>query len=140
MQEAAGCERTVITYSSLIAACERDGHWELALQMYSQMLREGCTPNIITYNSLIAALAVGAQWERAAEVFVQLQRQVSWLDMRARVCGYESPHYISPPHEGSLLWGWGWRHFRGRSRPGHRARTGRQVFSGLVYSGKGSRK
>lgn len=74
-QEAAGCERTVITFSALIAACERDGAWELALQLFAQMLREGCAPNVITYNSLITALAAGGQWERAADAFGQLQRQ-----------------------------------------------------------------
>ncbi len=73
-QEAAGCERTVITFSALIAACERDGAWELALQLFAQMLREGCAPNVITYNSLITALAAGGQWERAADAFGQLQR------------------------------------------------------------------
>lgn len=57
---ARGCERNVITYSSLIAAAEKAGRWELALEMFSTMHREGCTPNVVTYNSLIAACANGA--------------------------------------------------------------------------------
>lgn len=28
-----GCERSVITYSSLISACEKAGEWKLALQV-----------------------------------------------------------------------------------------------------------
>ena len=28
-----GCERSVITYSSLISACEKAGEWQLALQV-----------------------------------------------------------------------------------------------------------
>lgn len=56
-----GCERSVITYSSLISACEKAGQWELALELFQEMLREQCTPNTVTFNSLITALAQGAQ-------------------------------------------------------------------------------
>jgi pentatricopeptide repeat domain-containing protein 1 len=34
-----GCERSVITYSSLISACERAGQWELALELFQEMVR-----------------------------------------------------------------------------------------------------
>jgi pentatricopeptide repeat domain-containing protein 1 len=54
-----GCERNVITYSSLIAACEKGGRWELALELFAKMHEEGCKPNTVTYNSLIAACAHG---------------------------------------------------------------------------------
>lgn len=54
-----GCERNVITYSSLISACEKAGRWELALDLFGEMHREGCKPNVVTYNSLIAACAQG---------------------------------------------------------------------------------
>jgi pentatricopeptide repeat domain-containing protein 1 len=57
--ENCGCERTVITYSSLISACEKAGRWELALQMFARMYQEGCRPNTITFNSLITACAQG---------------------------------------------------------------------------------
>ena len=50
----------MITYSSLISACEKAGRWELALDLFSEMHREGCKPNVVTYNSLIAACAQGA--------------------------------------------------------------------------------
>jgi pentatricopeptide repeat domain-containing protein 1 len=52
-----GCERSVITYSSLISACEKAGQWDLALQVFDEMRGEGCVPNVITYNSLITACA-----------------------------------------------------------------------------------
>jgi pentatricopeptide repeat protein len=52
-----GCERSVITYSALISACEKAGQWQLALNLFGEMLRERCTPNVITYNSLITACA-----------------------------------------------------------------------------------
>ena len=59
MQIRRGCERNVITYSSLISACEKAGRWELALDLFGEMHREGCKPNVVTYNSLIAACAQG---------------------------------------------------------------------------------
>lgn len=56
---ARGCERNVITYSSLITACEKAGRWELALQVLDEMHQEGCKPNVVTYNSLLGACAQG---------------------------------------------------------------------------------
>ena len=55
-----GCERSVITYSSLISACEKAGQWELALELFNEMHTEGCVPNTVTFNSLITACAQGA--------------------------------------------------------------------------------
>ena len=54
-----GCERSVITYSSLISACEKAGQWELALELFNEMHQEGCLPNTVTFNSLITACAQG---------------------------------------------------------------------------------
>lgn len=42
-----GCERNVITYSSLISACEKCGRWELALELFAEMYRQGCKPNVV---------------------------------------------------------------------------------------------
>jgi pentatricopeptide repeat protein len=55
-----GCERSVITYSSLIHACEKGGQWELALQLFERMRRDHIPPNTVTFNSLILACAQGA--------------------------------------------------------------------------------
>ena len=54
-----GCERNVITYSSLIAACEKAGRWQLALELLEEMHRDNCKPNVVTFNSLIAACGQG---------------------------------------------------------------------------------
>lgn len=51
----------MITYSSLISACEKAGRCEMALQLFERMHKEGCTPNVVTYNSLIAACSHG-EW------------------------------------------------------------------------------
>ena len=54
-----GCERSVITYSSLISACEKSGEWQLALRFFDECLKDNCRPNVITFNSLITACAQG---------------------------------------------------------------------------------
>ncbi len=48
---ARGCERNVITYSSLISACEKSGRWQLALDLFAEMHREGCKPNVVRFQS-----------------------------------------------------------------------------------------
>ena len=55
-----GCERNVITYSSLISACEKAGRWQLALELLEEMHRDNCKPNVVTFNSLIGACGQGA--------------------------------------------------------------------------------
>lgn len=59
-----GCERSVITYSSLISACEKAGQWELALELFNEMHHEGCFPNTVTFNSLITACAQGGALQK----------------------------------------------------------------------------
>ena len=54
-----GCERNVITYSSLISACEKAGQWQLAVRLFDDMHRDGCRPNVVTYNALLSACAQG---------------------------------------------------------------------------------
>ena len=55
-----GCERSVITYSSLISACEKAGDWKLALDFFEECTKDNCRPNVITFNSLISACSQGA--------------------------------------------------------------------------------
>ena len=56
-----GCERNVITYSSLISACEKAGRWQLALELLDEMHRDNCKPNVVTFNALLAACGQGGQ-------------------------------------------------------------------------------
>ena len=57
---ARGCERNVITYSSLIVAAEKAGRWQLALELLEEMHRDGCSPNAVTFNTILSACAAGA--------------------------------------------------------------------------------
>ena len=59
------CERSVITFSSLISACEKAGNWQMAVRFFEQMHEERCLPNTVTFNSLITACAQGVPWSTA---------------------------------------------------------------------------
>ena len=57
---ARGVERTGITYSSLLQACEKAGRWQLALELYQEMHRDGIKPSAAVYNALIGVCGAGA--------------------------------------------------------------------------------
>ncbi len=78
-----GCERSVITYSSLISACEKAGQWQMALKVFEKMAAEQCRPNTVTFNSLITACAQGAAssdavYARVSPVYLPAHRLMSW--------------------------------------------------------------
>ncbi len=64
-----GCERSVITYSSLISACEKAGDWKLALEFFDECTKDNCRPNVITFNSLISACSQGVS-DQAQSVLI----------------------------------------------------------------------
>ena len=47
----------VITYSTLISACEKGNELERALEIFATMRQEGVVPNVVTYSALISACA-----------------------------------------------------------------------------------
>ena len=59
---ARGIERTGITYSSLLQACEKAGRWQLALELFQEMHRDGIKPSAAVYNALIAVCGQGAPY------------------------------------------------------------------------------
>jgi pentatricopeptide repeat protein len=65
-----GCERNVITYSSLISACEKAGRWQLALELLDEMHRDNCKPNVVTFNSLISACGQGLTAPRTCTLLI----------------------------------------------------------------------
>jgi pentatricopeptide repeat protein len=58
---ARGIERTGITYSSLLQACEKAGRWQLGLELFQEMHRDGIKPSAAVYNALIATCGQGAR-------------------------------------------------------------------------------
>ena len=56
---------TVITYSALISACEKDQQWQKALSLFREIER----PSVVTYNATITALEKGLQLKRALDLF-----------------------------------------------------------------------
>ena len=70
-QLADGVEPDVITYASLLSACERTGDVDKAMAVLDEMHARGLSGPANMYNSVIAAC--GARWGRALEVFLTMQ-------------------------------------------------------------------
>jgi pentatricopeptide repeat protein len=87
-----GCERNVITYSSLIAACEKAGRWQMALDLLEEMHRDGCKPNVVTFNSVIAACGSGALLNR---IFLTTVAWVANRPLHANICPCQSIHHCT---------------------------------------------
>lgn len=66
-----GVEADVITYASLLSACERAGAVEKAVFLLDKMHQQGLAGPAQMYNSVIAAC--GARWRQALEVFLGMQ-------------------------------------------------------------------
>ena len=45
----------IITYNSLISACEKAGRLDQALAVFDKLLASGLDPDVITYSALISA-------------------------------------------------------------------------------------
>jgi len=66
-----GVEPDVITYASLLSACERAGNVEKAVDMLDAMHAQGLVGPQQMYNGVIAAC--GRQWPQALEAFLGMQ-------------------------------------------------------------------
>ncbi|CAJ1420432.1 unnamed protein product [Effrenium voratum] len=87
-----GLQPDLITYSSLISACEKGLVWRRALAIFSELSwgedpgtgkREGIKPDLVLCNAVISACEKGQQWEKAL-----------WLVMTLRKLG-PSPDAVS---------------------------------------------
>eukprot|EP00435_Cladocopium_sp_Y103_P068319 s122_g31.t1 len=58
----AGFQPDVISYSSTISACEKSGHWQMAIHLWCTMLVLRLLPNVITCNGLLGACEKAGQW------------------------------------------------------------------------------
>eukprot|EP00434_Breviolum_minutum_P038672 symbB.v1.2.034310.t2/scaffold4407.1/size40053/1 len=63
----------IITYASVITACEKIGQWQLALSALSEHKQRQLQTDLITYNSAISACEKGSQWEHALDLLRQVE-------------------------------------------------------------------
>ncbi|CAE7694879.1 unnamed protein product [Symbiodinium sp. CCMP2592] len=63
----------VVTYSSVITACERGGQWQRALLLFHQMKVEGVEANVVTYNTAMTACERGSHWPGSLELFAEME-------------------------------------------------------------------
>ncbi|CAE7500055.1 unnamed protein product, partial [Symbiodinium necroappetens] len=63
----------VVTYSSVITACERGGQWQRALLLFHQMKVEGVEANVVTYNTAMTACERGSHWPGSLELFDEME-------------------------------------------------------------------
>ncbi|KAJ9538457.1 hypothetical protein OSB04_031190 [Centaurea solstitialis] len=72
-------ERTVVSWTSMIAACALNGEFEEALTHFSQMLEHGVKPNHITFLAVLQACNHGGFIEKGWEIY-DLMMKVHKLD------------------------------------------------------------
>ena len=62
----------VISYSSVISACEKCAEWERALEFLNEMGEKGIQPDVYSYSSAIAACEKAAKWEEAVKLLSKM--------------------------------------------------------------------
>ncbi|CAK0868927.1 unnamed protein product [Prorocentrum cordatum] len=65
----------VITYNSLISACEKGNNLAKATELFDMLQRDNCEPTVITYNAMMSACARGRDLEKAQELFDAMQQK-----------------------------------------------------------------
>lgn len=72
-----GCRPDVVTYTALINAHNKAGHWHKALQAFEQMQQQNCKPDSFVYQSIIDSLwRTGISWaqNRAWQLYAAAAR------------------------------------------------------------------
>lgn len=75
-------EANAVCVSSAIAACERSGKWQIAINM----LLADVPKNLVVWNAALRACAVGAKWQLALHVFGHILSE----SLQADVISYSS--------------------------------------------------
>ena len=65
----------MITFSSLISACEKGKNPEQALEIFVSMEHQRVQPNVITFSSLISAYEKDKNPDRTLEIFASMEHQ-----------------------------------------------------------------
>ena len=62
----------MITYSSIISACEKASVWQQALSLLRGLPAESIRASVITFNAAISACEKAAEWEMALHLLLEL--------------------------------------------------------------------
>ncbi|CAE8695751.1 unnamed protein product, partial [Polarella glacialis] len=78
----------LISYNTALAACERAGRWEAALDVLQRQAsqpqsRQSLAPDVVTCGSLVAACARGQRWAQALDLLQDLCEERVRADLRA---------------------------------------------------------
>ncbi|CAE8735702.1 unnamed protein product [Polarella glacialis] len=65
-------EANVFHYNTAISACEKAGHWQLALHFFSSMPDLKLAPNKITYSATMSACEKAGQWQLALSLLSRM--------------------------------------------------------------------
>ncbi|CAE8711501.1 unnamed protein product, partial [Polarella glacialis] len=63
----------VVTYSSVVAACNRAARWEMALLAVTKMRRASVLPNLVSVCAAMGACLKGRQWKETLQLFSGLR-------------------------------------------------------------------
>ncbi len=63
----------VITYSTLISACEKDKHTDTAFDVFQNMKAAGVAPNVVTYSAMVSVCAQAGRAEDAMGLFREMR-------------------------------------------------------------------
>jgi pentatricopeptide repeat protein len=55
------------------SACEQDGQWDVAVQLYERMLKQRVTPTVVTFSALVTVCEKGGAWQAAVRAFEAMQ-------------------------------------------------------------------
>lgn len=72
-----GCRPDVVTFTALINAYNKAGHWRKALQAFEQMQQQNCKPDSFVYQTIIDSLwQTGVSWahNRAWQLYASAAR------------------------------------------------------------------
>ena len=59
----------------MLNACDRGQKWQVALQVFEEMLLESILPGLISYNSLVSACERSSAWPAALAVLQALEER-----------------------------------------------------------------
>jgi pentatricopeptide repeat protein len=55
------------------SACEQDGQWQVAVQLYERMLQQHVSPTVVTFSALVSVCEKGRAWQAAKRMFKAMQ-------------------------------------------------------------------